>query len=213
MHDSIILYEEEKYDVYWQRKPLKSLIVYITILLIPGILIGVDLYSMVMLRIVDYELIALAVLYVVGVIVIYWVLLRIYWAMHKAYNNPVKITTNEIEVGRLFKVRIKDLEKSVYNISEGTLYIYLKNGKRFKIPQDISKISWWGEKTHFSYIEYGKALKKIGVPFEVVRRRGFRVEPIRGREAYREMKHKERYEKWIKSRKDNKNSQTGDVRK
>ena len=202
MHEITTLYEEEGYCAYWQNKPIRALIIYISVFLIPGILIGIGLYLMVIKGVVDYDLVAIIVLYVAGTIVAWWTTFRIYWAMHKAYRNLVKVKQTKIEIGKLFEAPIEDIDKSVYNVSTGTLYIYLKNGKSFKIVKDISKISWWGEKTHFSYAEYGNALKKLGIPFEVVRRKGlFGAEPIRGREAYKEIRHRERYEKWIKSHK------------
>lgn len=194
------LYEEEKYSLYWQNKPIKALIIYIAVFLIPGILLSIGLYFMVIKRVINYDLITIMVLYVVGAIVAWWTTFRIYWAMHRTYRNQVKVKSTKIEIGKLFEAAIGDIKKSVYNVSTGTLYIYLKNGKKFKIIKDISKISWWGEKTHFSYVEYGEALKKLGIPFEVVRRKGlFGVERVRGREAYKEIRHRERYEKWIKN--------------
>ena len=200
MHKPTTLYEEKKYTFYWKNKPIKALIIYIAIFLIPGILISIGLYFMILTEVVDYNLIAALLLYSAGILVGYWTTFRIYWAMYKTYRNPVKVTTTKIEIGKLFKSPVEDIKKSIYNVSIGTLYIYLKNGKKFKILKDISKISWWGEKTHFSYAEYGNALKKVGIRFEVVRRKElFGVESVRGGKAYKEMKHKERYEKWIKS--------------
>ncbi len=199
MHELTILYEEEKYSSYWQNKPIRALIIYIAVFLIPGILLSIGLYFMVIKGVIDYDLVAIIVLYVAGTIVAWWTTFRIYWVMHKTYRNPVKVKPTKIEIGKLFEAPIDDIDKSIYNVSTGTLYIYLKNGKKFRIVKDISKISWWGEKTHFSYTEYGDALKKLGIPFEVVRRKGlFGVEPVRGREAYKEIRHRERYEKWIK---------------
>ncbi len=90
---------------------------------------------------------------------------------------------------------MKDIKRSVYNISTGDLYIYLKNGKKFRICKNVSKAYYMGAYTHFSYREYGKALRKFGTPFEVVRKKClFGTEPVGGREAYREMLHRERYE-------------------
>ena len=214
MHDSIILYEEEKYPEIWKNRAIKGIVGYTALLLIPAFLLILIWIGGVIQNICNWNLVMATVYYLFIAFGIYWwMILRVYWAMHKTYNNLVRVTPNGIEVGKLFRAEIKDIERSIYNISTGTLTIYLKNGKKFKICKDILRISHLGGVVHFSYIEYGKALEKIGVPFEVVRRRGFRVEPIRGREAYREMKHKERYEKWLKSQKNNKNSKTGGVRK
>ncbi len=65
---------------------------------------------------------------------------------------------------------------------------------------DRSRTSFNKYKSCWEYVEYGEALKKLGIPFEVVRRKGlFGVERVRGREAYKEIRHRERYEKWIKN--------------
>ena len=207
------LYEEEGYtDKYKIKYPKYGLVLYISLLLIPTTILALGWSVLIIDRKWDWYLFAATLNLIAAIYAIWYAVLRTYWQMYKTYRNYVKVTTDGIKIGKWYFPR-EEVKKSMYNVTNGFLYIYRKNGRKFKICKDISRISYFGGGTHFSHIEYEKALKKIGVPFEVIRKRGFRVEPIRGREAYREMKHKERYEKWLKSQKNNKNSQTGGVRK
>ncbi len=133
-------------------------------------------------------------------IFLYSVLIRSHMALKENIKNPITVTENKIIIGTK-AIPAKYIEKSVYNISKGYLYIYLKNGRKIRICKDSSKATYFSWGAHFSYIEYGKALRKLGIPFEVVRKKGlFGTEPVIGREAYREMRHKERYEKWLEKR-------------
>ncbi len=200
MHELTILYEEEEYSEDLRFKAIRGIISYIGVLFIPGFLFILAWFFVIMQNKWDWNLIiGTAYFLFIAVVIYWWMLLRIFWIRYKTYGNTVKVTTEGIEVGTLFKANIEDIEKSIYNLSTGTLLISLKNGKKFKICKNISKISPLGGYAHFSYTEYGEALKKLGIPFEVVRRKGlFGVEPVRGREAYKEIRHRERYEKWIK---------------
>lgn len=203
MHKLTTLYEEEEYPKDLKDKAIRGIIGYVGILLIPGFFFILAWFIAIMQNKWDWNLIiGTAYFLFIAVAIYWWMVMRILWIRYKTYRNTVKVTAEGIEVGTLFKANIEDIKKSTYNLSTGTLSIYLKNGKEFKICKDISKISPLGGHNHFSYIEYGNALKKLGIPFEVVRRKGlFGAEPIRGREAYKEIRHRERYEKWIKSHK------------
>ncbi len=144
-------------------------------------------------------------LLIIMCIFLYAIPIRSHIRLSEALKNPIIVTSKKIVVGK--KVfELKDIKKSVYNISTGDLYIYLKNGKKFRICKDPSKTYYIGIHTNFSYTnfsyrEYREALRKLGIPFEVVRKKGlFGTEPVRGKEAYREMRHRERCEKWLEKR-------------
>lgn len=197
------LYEEPEYtNKYLVEYPKYGLIVYITILTIPGVLIILGWLSMLSLGGWDWKVVTITIFYIVaGIGGCYWIPIRIYWKMYRTYRNTVKVTEEGIRIGKWYFPK-DAVEKSVYNLHNGHLYIYLKNGKKFKICKDISKISPFGGDSHFNFTAYGKALKKIGIPFEVVRKKGlFKTETIRGRELYKEMSHRKRYKRWLGTRK------------
>ncbi len=195
-----IIYEEEGYaDKYKIKYPKYGLILYISILLVPTLMCALGWSNVIINKSWNWYLFAVTLNLIGAIAAIWYAVLGIYWHMYKTYRNVIKVTIKGIYVGSRFFPK-ENVKKSVFNLTNGFLYIYPKKGRKFKICKDISKISYFGGGTHFSYTEYGNALKKLGIPFEVVRRKGlFGVERVRGREAYKEIRHRERYEKWIKS--------------
>ena len=202
------LYEEDRYTEKTKLKyPQYGLIVHLSLISFVGFLcILGGIYIFVDIGILDINYIVYTIIFIAAIIADYITGLRIYWHMYRSYNNLVRVTTEGVEVGK-WSASVKEIERSVYNVSNGFLYIYLKNGKKFKICKDIAKISYFGGGTHFSAFEYGAALQKIGVPFEMVRKKGlFKTEPVKTMKDFKRLRHKERYRRWLERQKDiNKN--------
>ena len=136
--------------------------------------------------------------------ILFYPIFRAFAIFEKIYKTPIMVTNSGIYVDKRFMHR-EDVSKSTYDLSRSVLRIYLKNGHCMKIYRDPRKIFLFGmfikdcKCESFNYMGYEKALRRLGIPFQLLRKKGlFGTEIFRGKAAYDEVKHRERYEKWIK---------------
>ena len=105
----------------------------------------------------------------------YIIVLRHHFYIKKLLKYRLKITPKYIIIDKK-AIPKENILKSIYNISTGVIFIYLKNRNIIKIHRDLSKL-WFSnviiepQDFNFDYLSYGKALKKIEIPFEVVRKK------------------------------------------